>query len=181
MSLLNRPPLTEKQIARNQANSNGVTTLLAEASTRPLLAPCLPSGIARATKLARQFLHTTKIAKRTWISINHIESKRCTEIGAVANWRIFRAWTIEAASPTHEQNRVAEAKGNSGAPTDHGPSTQTMLAFRSLSHQPNLDNLSRREGRFDPQYHHAAGRLLRLQVKMRQRSLKYADKKELSK
>jgi hypothetical protein len=160
MQLINRWQLTEKQIAATQTNSNGVTTRLAEASTRPHLAPCLPSGTARP---ARQFLPITKITKRTWISINHIESKCCTEIGAVARWRFFRAWTIEGASLAHERNRLAHANSGSGAPTEHDPPTRTtMPAFRSLNRQRNLENLTRHEGYFDRQYHRGHDRLVRL-------------------
>jgi hypothetical protein len=94
---------------------------------------------------------------------------------AVARWRVFRAWTMESTSITHEQNRLADT--NSG----EDPATQTMLAIRSLNQQPhNLDNVSRHEGRFDRQYHRAADRLLRLKEKMTKLSHESPDNKELS-
>ncbi len=143
---------------------------------RPLLAPCLPPATARAIPLARQ-----KIAKRTWISLNSIKSKHCTEIGIVTRWRTFRASTIESASITYEQNRLAEANRSSDATTNDDPPTQTMLAFRSLSQQPhNLDNLSRFEVRFDRECHRAAYRLLRLKEKIRKPSRESADNKEIA-
>jgi hypothetical protein len=61
----------------------------------------------------------------------------------LARWRISRAWTIEAASLTHEQNRLAETNGSDDPPT------QTMLAFRSLA---DNDLMGRNEHRFDRQH-----------------------------
>ena len=109
MRLQTRRPLTEK--ASNQATSNGVT--------------------AQATPQARPVLPTTKITKRTWISLNHIESKRCREIWTVVRWR------FEAAEIAVEQKRQAEANGNEDQPT------RTMLASRSLSRQGKMGKPSR--------------------------------------
>jgi hypothetical protein len=160
MPLQTRRPLTEKQITANQANSNGVTTRLAEASTRPLLAPCLPSGTARATPLARQFPPKTKITKRTWISINHIESKCCTEIGP---------WLAGASSPPRPSRPPASLANRTAWPTPT-PTVQPQ----------SLENLTRPEGYFDRQYHRSADRLIRLKEKATKRSPESADNTELS-
>jgi hypothetical protein len=185
MSLQNRPPLNEKQIAANQANSKlstgprsvaGKRNSSLNATTHGFLAQSILIPGESRTKFLKLLADlTTEFEPSTGDQHGLVQTM------AIARWRTFRAWTIEAASLAYEHNRLAEANTNSGAPVYHDAPTQTMLAFRSLSQQPqNLDNLSRFEGRFDRQYHRAADRLLRLQEKMRERSRESADTRELT-
>jgi hypothetical protein len=179
MSLLNRPPITEKQIAANRAS--------AKLSTGPRSAAGKRNSSRNATThgfLARSILipgeSLSKFLRLLADLTTEFQPSTPDQHGlvatmAVARWRIFRTWTMESVSIAHEQNRLAEANGG------EDPPTQSMLAYQSLSQQPQkLENLSRREGRFDLQYHRAADRLLRLKEKMAKRTLEFADNREVT-
>jgi hypothetical protein len=179
MLLQKRRPLTEKQIAANRANSKlstgprsvaGKINSSRNATTHGFLAQSIllpgesrPKFLKLVADLTAEFEPATQDQHGLVVTM------------AVARWRVFRAWTMESTSITHEQNRLANAN------SAEDPPTQTMLAIRSLNQQShNLDNVSRHEGRFDRQYHRAADRLLRLKEKMTKLSRESADNTELT-
>src|SRR5580658_3276672 len=102
MPLLNRPPLTEKQIAANQASAKlstgprsaaGKLNSSRNSTTHGFIAhSILVPGESRPKFLKLLAELTTEFEPST------PDQHGLVETMAVARWRIFRAWTIEAAN-----------------------------------------------------------------------------------
>jgi hypothetical protein len=156
-------PLTDTQLARNQANAQKSTGPRTPEGKRNSSQNAISHGfLARSILLpgesAARFHALLASYSRRFRPASQDEHD-LVETMAVCRWRLLRIWTLESSALSHEQRQ------QSASTAHEEPPTQIMLAARALDHPPrSQEALARHEVRLDRAWHRAADRLREIQA-----------------